>query len=322
MQIVQLGHIVKELLQRHSMVILPGLGGLVRERVSARLDAPRGRLTPPTEAIWFNTQLKHNDGLLIHAVATTRGIGLNQADDQVTDALNELRFLLAKGETIELPEVGSLKNTVEGHIHFVHDAAGISAMASFGLKTLQLTETHQKKDVRVVVLQTVKALPVKRIVGYAAAAMLAGVMIWLPFQEGFVSNGKQLVAEMGLVPTRAERVYTPRTFAPIWENEITSEPNLEVMLEEATAAVDNLSFVEAGVPQLFRVIAAIMTDRSAAEAYASKLQSRGFAAEYVGVASGGQHLVAYGSYGSKSDAEAMLASVSMSNKDAFLYVEQ
>jgi hypothetical protein len=322
MQIQQLGLIVKQLLQRHSMVILPGFGGLVCERVPARLDAQRGRLTPPMETILFNAQLKHNDGLLIQTLATSSGLSLKMADAHVTDAINEMRFLISKGESIELADIGTFRSTVEGHVHFVPDAAGMIAMASFGLKTLQLAEILQRKDFGTEALQSVRALPVGRIVAYAAAAMLAGALIWLPFQERFVSNGRDFVSEMGILPVHSERAYAPRSFSPLWDVEqtledvvVAQEADVDLIGFSTTIPEENVGSVR---KQEYLVIAAVYADKASAEAFSSKLRSRGFESEYAGQASNGAHMVAYGTYSSLADAEAMLASVRMTNKEAHL----
>ena len=65
----------------------------------------------------------------------------------------------------------------------------------------------------------------------------------------------------------------------------------------------------------FRVIAATFATRSMADEYVAKMIARGFGAEYAGKDASG-HLVAYGCYTSIEDAKKMLASVSLSNKEA------
>lgn len=315
----QLGHIVQQLLRQHPMVILPGLGGLVIVRVPAQLDAQRGRIVPPSSTILFNAQLNHNDGLLAQTVASHWGFGPREADNWITDAISELRFTLASGSSVEWIGIGTLKHNYEGRIQFIADAENTISSEAFGLKPLQLTEVHHQRNLNVRALDTVLALPVKRIASYAAAAMMAGLMIWLPFQKGVVSNGKQFVAEMGLMPVSSEMAYSPRIFQPTWE--ITPEEILGVSTAlpvENIAAETEIVVEDIASLKQFHVVAASFATKAEAEAHRSKLQQRGFGAEYAGMAANRSHLVAYATYTTMADAEAMLASVSLSNKDAHI----
>jgi cell division protein FtsN len=79
------------------------------------------------------------------------------------------------------------------------------------------------------------------------------------------------------------------------------------VLEQAPAVV---------YPTRFYVLAASYTTKTQAEAYLASLRNRGFEAEYAGEDANGTHLVAYGTYTTMDDASSMLASVSLSNKEA------
>ena len=65
----------------------------------------------------------------------------------------------------------------------------------------------------------------------------------------------------------------------------------------------------------YMVIASAFSSKSEAADYVSNMIKRGFSAQYAGHDNSG-HLVAYGTYSSKNDAEKMLSSVSLSNKEA------
>lgn len=308
----QLGHIVHQLLQQHRMVILPGFGGLVSERSAAQLDVQRGRLTPPSDTLLFNGRLRHNDGLLTSKVAEYWDFSHNEADRWVTDAITEMRFTISHGGTVEWPHVGTLSQSVEGHVRFVAEPGGMPSPDLIGLRPLQLTEVQRKDNLTERTVATVKELPARRIATYTVAAMAAGLMIWLPFQQGVMQDGKQLVAEMGLMPVQGTAAYVPRTFNPLWEEEVPVEDVLTTSsVIEAEEAESTVSY-----PTRFHVVAAVFSDRTGADAHVATLRARGFMAEYAGVNGEGQHLAAYGTYGSLEDAEAMLASVSLSNRVA------
>ncbi len=311
----QLGQIIQQLLQQHPMVIVPGLGGLVTERVPAKLDAHRGRMVPPSMTVLFNAQLDHNDGLLAQRVATHWGFAPLEADLWLTDAISELRFTLAKGEAVQWQGIGTLRQDHMGQLRFTPDADSIPLLDAFGLRPLQVVEVQRERDIKVIALHTARTLPIKRIAGYAAAAMVAGIMIWLPFQQGVVDNGKHLVAEMGLMTSGNQMAYTPRMFQPTWQMPTPEAVEETIAVTADTVAVE-VEEEAVAYPTQFHVVAASFADRTAADAHLAKLQQRGFVAEYAGVDAQGAHLVAYATYASVADAEAMLASVSLSNKEA------
>lgn len=298
------------------MVILPGFGGLVLERVPAQLDSQRGRLVPPSDVLMFNARLHHNDGLLTEAVAAQWDFPITEADNWLTDAITELRFVLNGGGKVEWPGVGSFSRNVEGRIHFVAATDRQSAPDNFGLRPLQLTEVQRSTDLRVRTMEAARALPAKRIIGYAAAAMAVGLLAWLPFQQGVVDGGRQLVAEMGLMNLSSQSAYSPREFRPLWEplaENLSEGISDEVMLTDETAVAEERTVM---YPTHFHVVAATFNTLQEAEAYRNKLVSRGFSAELAGTDAEGRHAVAYGTYGSMEQAEAMLASVRISNSEA------
>jgi len=318
----QLGHIVNGLLRRHSMVILPGFGGLVLERVPAQLDPQRGRLTPPSDVLMFNARLHHNDGLLVQAVAEKWDFPLNEADSWLTDAITELRFVINGGGRVEWPGVGTFNRNVEGRIHFVAAGDRASAPDTFGLRPLQLTEVQRTTDIRIRTVQAARALPAKRIIGYAAAAMAVGLLAWLPFQQGVVNGGKQFVAEMGLMNLQSQATYAPRTFIPLWESSVLStsvaQDEIPVDVNSVNEELNHTSAVSVVFPTRFHVVAATFGSRSEAETFRSKLEGRGFAAQLAGTDANGQYAVSYGLYDGLSHAEAMLASVRLSNSAAHI----
>lgn len=318
----QLGHIVNGLLRRHSMVILPGFGGLVSERVPAQLDPQRGRLTPPSDALMFNARLHHNDGLLVQAVAEKWDFRLHEADSWLIDAITEMRFVLNGGGNIAWPGVGTFNRNVEGRIHFVAATDRASAADTFGLRPLQLTEVQRTTDIRIRTIEAARALPAKRIVGYAAAAMAVGLLAWLPFQQGVVDGGKQFVAEMGLMNLQTQATYVPRTFVPLWGSSALYN---DVVIEEGTADINtaseesnHIASTAVSYPTRFHVVAAAFGTRNEAESFRAKLESRGFQAQLAGTDARGYHAVSYGLYDGLSNAESMLASVRLSNSSAHI----
>jgi hypothetical protein len=60
-------------------VIIPGLGGFITYKVSARINNAFHQIYPPAAKVGFNAALKANDGLLATHFAIQNGITYAQA---------------------------------------------------------------------------------------------------------------------------------------------------------------------------------------------------------------------------------------------------
>lgn len=347
----QLGHIVINQLHEQPLVILPGFGGFVKDHTSADLDEMRNRIQPPRNTVIFNPRLSHNDGVLIEAFTKENEVSYMEADKLVTDAISELRFRLNNDETIVWEGLGIISQSFEKKIEFEAISNVKVQDDFFGLKPISLTPVERDNVDKVrelvaadgLVASKVRSLPIKRIASYAAAAVAVGFLIWMPIQTGTLSNGKMLAQQFNLLPTNTEASYSARQFDERWINKgferedafsakyekeylslylasnsakpivvkTDAVPSPEVRLEEeetiATPVNQNTSS--------FKVIAATFRTKNDATDYVAKMIRRGFSAEYAGKDNSG-YLVAYGTYSSLADAEKMLSSVTLSNKEA------
>ncbi|MCF8277826.1 MAG: SPOR domain-containing protein [Flavobacteriales bacterium] len=346
----QLGHIIATQLCDQPLVVLPGFGGFVKDRLGSELDELRNRIHPPKNSVIFNARLAHNDGLLISAFALENEVSYSDADRLLTDAISELRFRLNNGETIMWEGLGRLKRSVEGTIEFEAVALPEIQDEFFGLKPVSLSKVEKDNvdKVRQLVAAdgpfatTVRTLPIKRIATYAAAAVAVGFMMWMPIQNGALNNGKMLAHQLNPFALTNEASYSARQFDENWINkgfereDVLSEkysqqylslhltgnslkpivvktdaiPSTELSLDEEVPVA---AFNETA--STFKVIAATFASRAEAADYVAKMIKRGFSAEYAGIENK-RHLVAYGTYSSIEDAQKMLTSVSLSNKEA------
>ena|GEM_PF-956971 len=349
----QLGHIINEQLRNQRLVVLPSFGGFVKDRISAELDELRNRIHPPKNTIIFNARLSHNDGLLIAAFAEENEVGYSTADKLLTDAISELRFRLNNGETVVWDGLGNLKKSVEGSIEFEAVATPRIQDEFFGLKPISLSKVEKDNVDKMrqlvaadgPVATTVRTLPIKRMATYAAAAVAVGFLAWIPIQNGALNNGKMLAHQLNPFAITTEASYSARQFDENWLNKgfekedalaakyeqeylslylakntdhpivvkTDAIPSTEVDLEEGTwEIVENAAS--------YKVIAATFRTKNEAADYVAKMIKRGFGAEYAGQGESG-HMVAYGSYSSIEDANKMLASVRLSNKEARIVSE-
>jgi nucleoid DNA-binding protein len=352
--ISQLSNIISNQLTEQPLVVLPGFGGFVKNELGASIDEHRNRIHPPKNTVVFNPRLTHNDGLLIAAIAIENEVSYVDADKWLTDAISELRFRLSNKETVLLEGIGELSKTLEGTLEFKGAESPNIQDVFFGLKPLSLHPVEKDNVDKVKelvaadgpVATKVRTLPVKRIARYAAAAIAVGFLAWLPIQQGVVGNGKMLVHQLNPFAVTTPVAYEGRTFDEKWltkgfEKEdllaekfqqeylslyLTDDSKNAIVVRTDAIPSDevrtdlNDDIVPENKPVLkeatsYKVIAASFRSKTEAADYVAKMIKRGFGAEYAGTESG-KHLVAYGTYSSLDDAEKMLKSVSLSNKEA------
>jgi hypothetical protein len=346
----KLGHIIADQLRDQPLVVLPGFGGFVKDRIGAELDELRNRVHPPKNSVIFNAKLNHNDGLLIAALAAANEVKYDEADKLLTDAISELRFRLNNGESVVWDELGTLRKSVAGNLEFEAIALPEIQDEFFGLKPVSLrpVEKDNVDKVRELVAvdgpmaTKVRTLPIKRIASYAAAAVAVGFLMWMPIQNGALDNGKMLAHQLNPFAVSTEVAYSAREFDENWINKgferkdvladkysqeylalYLSKNAAKPIIVKTDAVPSNEVNIEPDAIETevlrpsssYKVIAATFSSKSEAADHVAKMIKRGFGAEYAGKDASG-HLVAYGSYSSIEDAKKMLSSVSLSNKEA------
>jgi cell division protein FtsN len=124
---------IRELLLRHSCVVIPGFGGFVASIAEAQLDLKKGIITPPRKAILFNKNLINNDGLLVHHLAASNHLTYNEASDQLAETVEKWNKELHIGHRIVIEQVGTFYFNHEQNIQFEQDRFFNLLLSSFGL---------------------------------------------------------------------------------------------------------------------------------------------------------------------------------------------
>ncbi len=124
---------IQELLFEHDCVILPGLGGFVANYRSAEIHVNRHTIYPPSKAILFNRDLKHNDGLLINHVARRRSITYKEAE-RITEAyIQKIRRRTEQGDPFRVEELGSFFRDSSARLQFRSEISLNFLTESYGL---------------------------------------------------------------------------------------------------------------------------------------------------------------------------------------------
>jgi len=128
-----LENLISELLFRHNCVVIPSFGGFVAGQVPAHFDTEKGVILPPRKSLLFNKQLISNDGLLIATYAKYNHLNYDVAEFFIRDTVKKWQDKLAKGERVNIENVGFLYLDAEKNIGFEQDRYSNLLLASYGL---------------------------------------------------------------------------------------------------------------------------------------------------------------------------------------------
>ena len=137
------------LLTKHECVIIPGVGAFV---ISPRREEKTNRwciLSPPANFLGFNSELKHNDGLLVISLAKEKNIPYPEANRLIRQFADDLAKQLNQGETVQIQWLGNLSLSDGNKIVFKPGINLSCNAANYGFANfclLSVMELHKSVD--------------------------------------------------------------------------------------------------------------------------------------------------------------------------------
>lgn len=300
---------IKDLLYRYDCVIVPNFGGFVTNKVGARIE--NDTIYPPNKQISFNSQLKHNDGLLANEVAIANKISFEEANKQISEIVSQWNVNL-KSETISLEGVGVLSQNSENQLFFEPNKQTNFLTESFGLApvTASVIEKVQEEVVPVVAEEEVvesKVVTLQKerksfgFVKYAAAAaiLVAGVVGVNQYQKNSQIN----------------------TLA-------VKQDAIEQKIQKATFIIDdelptiNFNISKENSNHKIHIIAGAFQSEVNANKKIEELQAKGYDAKILGKNNWGLTQVSVGSFATKEEAQEVIEEVrSNTSPDAWILIK-
>ena len=226
---------ISYLLLRHEYVVVPQLGGFIREQLPASYDRVKHLAYPPSAELHFNSEMTHSDGLLEERYALLLGLSLRRARLVLEEEVSQLRHQLIQQGSFHLAGIGEIRLTREGQLTFSPDATAPATSASaYGYAPLSLPTLPQADraprpssyDSRYISLRLSK-----RALGYAAVIVIT-LLALLPwgnkveteqhYQAGFTPSTEVARQLFGDAPKKAEptaQEATPKQGTIQWSTE-------------------------------------------------------------------------------------------------------
>ncbi|MCP4313875.1 MAG: hypothetical protein GY790_21685 [Bacteroidetes bacterium] len=135
-----IGNSIKQLLEERKRVILPGFGNLEVKESGGSVTTSGKRIDPPGLTIRFDSSYSKDDGVLAAAFTKAGGVDKEEAEQQVLELVDAIRFALDKGENYPLDDTGIFRRDEEGKTFFQADPSLMLEPDQYGLGSMDLLE--------------------------------------------------------------------------------------------------------------------------------------------------------------------------------------
>lgn len=327
---------IGELLYDHNCVIVPDLGGFVANYAPAKIHPSQHTFSPPSKSIVFNINLKNNDGLLAHQIASFEKKSYSEALKYIHYFVKEVNVQLKSGAKVTIDDVGTLYFDVERNIqfepaptNFLLDSFGLSSFNSPAVKRDTITKRIEKefKDRGAIPVEK-KKRSVKRLVAIALIVPVLAALIWIPFKTDLLKN----INYANINPFAKKEMVLPElktsTEAAAYNDTTAIKRAMTDSVTQAVAA----TLVEAVVPDTttvevnnihlefnFHLVAGCFQVEENAVKFVQSLQAENLSAAIIGKNNKGLYVVSCGDFATRKDALTELNSLRKVQPNAWLY---
>lgn len=309
---MKIEHYISQLLYRYQCVTIPGFGAFLTEIQSAQLFEGTNAFYPPKKALFFNTHLKNNDGLLANHISQTENISYEEAVVAIQTEVLSWKRTLQNRETLTIKNIGMLSLNTENNLVFEATQQPNYLTASFGLTSFVspcVKREIYKQQVEILeekapVIFTQETKNSRSYLKYAAVFIVA---------LGITTVGLKL---------RDNRIESETLIV-----EKAVQKAVENKIQEATFFINNplpsvtLTIKEERLP--YHVVAGAFREETNAEKEYNNLTQLGFKARKIEKNKHGLYPVFYGSFATYTEAQKTLNEIHKThNSEAWLLIDE
>ncbi|MDL2257217.1 hypothetical protein LJC06_03320 [Bacteroidales bacterium OttesenSCG-928-I14] len=227
------------LLTKHECVIVPDFGAFIAYYSPAKKEENAGLMCPPCLNLRFNSEISHNDGLLVNSLIKEKDISYNEAVQLTKQYVEHLNYELQKENTVNIPWVGSFVNTND-RLEFHPDSKLSCNFSNYGLSNFYLpllTDIVEEHTPVVIEHEAVRTTNKRRYIPWsvAAAAVVGFLFVSQPAQDVRLSDYQSATLMPISLPT------------PVQE-QIPVENDSLILAEEIFSRNDSFEDVKAQEP--------------------------------------------------------------------------
>ena len=299
------------LLTRHECVIVPGLGAFVAYPSDRKKTSRWEILSPPENFLGFNSEIKHNDGLLANSIAKEKKCSYKEANTLIEQYVIQVLHSFDEEKRVNIPWVGSLYSK-DNKILFQPGRTLSCNALNYGLTGFSLPYLQDlQKEAAISPKKNNKEvvwIPVNRkLIAYAgsvAAAVIAMFIIPTPLNDGHPNQASTKYASLLQFSTQNQVVE---------ETADTSEATIQLPVEPETVVTP--AEIATPAPKAinqaktttfhYYIIVASWPNQISAKKSIAEFQSKGFKNAAI-LSTDGKHRIYTNRFENKAEAEKFL----------------
>jgi len=306
---------LKELLYKHSRVVLSDFGTLMAHNCTAQQNALKNTMTPPRKKVSFRPSDEADDGLLLRRLQAHHPQP-EQAGEELSQVVSGWKNALQNEKSLQIDGVGTIFQSRDGNFQFASERSNNFLPSSFGLPEIQLRPVQREEE----------APRMERAAPYAGERRLS-----LKTAEELEEENSPLLPWLKYASMILLLISVSMTAYYFYQQEEKKKERVETLANtELSGYIEGAVFyqesplqlppVEIEVINKFHVVAGAYRLRENAERRIQDLRYLGYEARYLGRNDYELHQVAYGSFPTRREARKLLDEVrtDTGEKDAWI----
>ncbi len=321
---------LKELLYRYECVVMPGFGAFLAKRKPAEVHESTHAFYPPKKVISFNKQLSENDGVLANYIAKSEELSYSEANQKVTEFVENLSHTLENYNEVILDEIGTFSLEEEKvlfqpfyHNNYLAESFGLSTFTSHVIKREEEMVEEEAPVLAKVEENTTKeevaSATISEKVSTSEENQKSKTPIWRYAAVGAIA--------IGLAGFLGANYYSNDIKEHNIVEQQKAEKQIESQIQEATFVISNplpeVTFKVARESGNYHIVAGAFREKENATKKVNQLREKGFNAREIGANKYGLHQVIYSSHENRIEALKTLKNIkNTENQEAWLLVQE
>ncbi|MDR1526187.1 MAG: SPOR domain-containing protein [Dysgonamonadaceae bacterium] len=289
------------LLTKHECVIVPGLGAFVVSCPKESKEKKTGLLCPPAKFLGFNSDIRHNDGLLANTIAKGENSTYKDACLRISRYVDRITESMEKQVPVQIAWVGKLELSFERKVLFTPSHYLSCNADAYGMDNFYLPAISELIEKEEPLFRPAASTSIVRRTLSIAATILALLMVAIPLTDHSMQQPQ--TAQFLSLPAIASR--EPEVEKPEME-----KPEVEKPVEEPVEAItpNDVEAITPGsteaITPYYIVIASLPTE-TLAQNQMEIFRKQGFST-LGSISNGSKHRVYVAKFSDKAEANAFL----------------
>ena len=145
---------ITHVLHEHECAVVPGFGAFILRKNFGIANPFSGQIKPASHSIYFNADIKEDDGFVANALKEQFGYSFKQAGQLLTDFAQDIDTICQHGGSFKMSPLGSFHRNPTGELFFLADVNLNLSLLSYGLPVIEWQWKQVSEPIRSVTSST------------------------------------------------------------------------------------------------------------------------------------------------------------------------